>query len=302
MIRFEEQDEVVLDKKTGLIWTKNASLSDFPMTWNEALSFIKDLNHSELYGYSDWRLPNRKELFTIIDHETINPSLPPFHPFVKVFTSYYWTSTSCARLPDQAWYIHLGGARVFKGMKYGSYMVWPVRISENHSKGQVFQTGQQNCFNESGIVIDCHNTGQDGEFQSGLRFGRNRFIEDTHFITDNATDLTWLKNANLYNDTADWKTAFDLVLQMNRDGKYGHNDWRVPNIVELESLTDMGRHSPALPVDHLFIDVQDFYWSSTTSAYDTNYAWVLYMIDGAVGVGHKPLSEFYLWPVRNHKR
>jgi len=66
----------------------------------------------------------------------------PGHPFTNIFTGYYWTSSSCARLPNQAWYIHLGGARVFKGMKYGSYMVWPVRIAENHNNSQVFQTGQ----------------------------------------------------------------------------------------------------------------------------------------------------------------
>ncbi len=301
MNRFEEQNEVVLDKKTGLTWTKNASLSDFPMTWDEALAFIKDLNHSGLYGYNDWKLPNRKELLSLTSHETINPSLPPFHPFENVFSSYYWTSTSCVRLPDQAWYIHLGGARVFKGMKYGSYMVWPVRIAENHNNSQVLQTGQQNCFNENGVIIECYNTGQDGQFQSGLSYNKNRFTEKTHLIQDNATGLTWSKDANIFKGTMDWKGAFDRVLHMNREQQYGHNDWRVPNILELESLTDMGQHSPALPIDHLFMGVQDFYWSSTSSMYDTNYAWVLYMVDGAVGVGHKPLSEFFLWPVRRTK-
>jgi hypothetical protein len=49
-----------------------------------------------------------------------------------------------------------------------------------------------------------------------------------------------------------------------------------------------------------FINVQNFYWSSTTSMYETRYAWALYMRDGAVGVGFKSLSEFYLWPVRNN--
>ena len=296
MNRFEEQGECVLDKQTGLVWTKNASLSDFPMTWTEAFTFIKDLNHSVLFGFGDWKLPNRRELFSIISHETIHPSLAPFHPFVNVFSGYYWTSTSCARLPDQAWYIHLGGARVFKGMKYGSYMVWPVRLSENFSK--VIQTGQRNCYNEHGGIIDCQNTGQDGEFKSGLYCHKNRFTENAHFITDNATGLTWLKNANIFKDTVDWKTAFDLLSKMDKESTSGYNDWRLPNIVELESLIDSGRHSPALPVDHRFTDVQSYYWSSTTSMYETNYAWVLYITDGAVGVGHKPLSEFYLWPVR----
>lgn len=53
-----------------------------------------------------------------------------------------------------------------------------------------------------------------------------------------------------------------------------------------------------LPVDHLSVNVQEFYWFSTTSKYDINYSWVLNIKDGAVGLGYKPLSEFYLWPVR----
>jgi hypothetical protein len=126
-------------------------------------------------------------------------------------------------------------------------------------------------------------------------------MHNATFLYDNATDLTWLKNATFNNDMMDWKSAFDLVEKMNRECKYGHNDWRLPGIVELESLTDMRRHSPALPVDNLFINVQEFYWSSTTSMYDTHYAWVLYTRDGVVGVGFKLLSEFYLWPVRKNK-
>lgn len=300
MNRFSVEDETVIDTQTGLMWTKNASLFNFPMSWDEALNSIKELNQSEIYGYHDWKLPNRKELFSLMSHKTFNPSLPYDHPFINIFTGYYWTSTSCARLPKQAWYIHLGGARVFKGMKYASYMVWPVRNADDLNI-RVFQTGQQNCYDENGYITDCHDTGQDGEFQAGMKYKKYRFIENTHLIFDKATGLTWLKNANIYKQTADWKLAFNLVLQMNRESKYGHNDWRVPDITELESLTDMGRHSPALSVDHLFTDVQDFYWSSTTSMYDTSYAWTLYMIDGAIGVGHKPLSEFYLWPVRGNK-
>jgi Protein of unknown function (DUF1566) len=297
MKRFLEQDEVVLDINTGLIWSKNASLSDFPMTWNEALSFMEELNQSALYGHADWKLPNRRELFSLMSHEDVNPSLPHGHPFINVFAGYYWTSTSCVRLPNQAWYIHLGGARVFKGMKHGSYMIWPVRIAD-HLDNQVFKTGQRNCYDVNGDIIDCRNTGQDGEFQSGLQCNKPRFIEDAYSVYDNATNLIWLKSANCSNDMLDWKSAFDLINKMNGEWKYGYNDWRIPSIVELETLTDMSQHSPALPVDHQFINVQEFYWSSTTSMYDAYYAWVLYLKDGAVGVGYKSLSEFYLWPVR----
>ena len=297
MNRFLEQNDAISDTRTGLMWPRNASLSEFPMTWNEALAFVKDLNDAELSGFSDWKLPNRKELFSLISHETINPSLPLPHPFINIFTSYYWTSTTCARLPKQAWYIHLGGARVFTGFKYSSYIVWPVRCADTFDN-RIFQTGQQQCYEETGEIIDCGNTGQDGEFQSGLQYEEPRFREDVDYVYDSATGLTWQRDADFHGGVVDWQGALDLVGEMNGERRHGYNDWRLPGIIELEGLTDMNRHSPALPFGHPFTNVQDYYWSTTTSMYETRYAWVLYMRDGGVGVGFKPLSEFYLWPVR----
>jgi hypothetical protein len=296
MGRFLQNNDVVLDTRTGLMWPRNASLSDFPMAWTEALAFVKNLNRSRFQGHADWKLPNRRELFSLVSHETINPSLPAAHPFVNVFNGYYWTSTSCARLPDQAWYIHLGGARVFKGMKYNSYLVWPVRLADT-AGARVFETGQQRCYDESGDPIDCRGTGQDGELCRTPLEG-SRFTQREDLIDDRMTGLTWLKDADINGEVVDWKTALDGVRKMNQTGAQEYSDWRVPDILELESLTDMGRHSPALPRRHPFVNVREFYWSATPSAYDTRYAWALYARDGVVGVGYKPLKEFYLWPVR----
>jgi hypothetical protein len=68
----------------------------------------------------------------------------------------------------------------------------------------------------------------------------------------------------------------DFRIGFNREneprGKLGFSNWRLPEIIELESLTDMTRHFPALAGDHLFLNVQDFYWPSTTSMYNTDYA------------------------------
>lgn len=278
MSRFLSDNEIVIDSQTGLMWTKNASLFDFPMSWVEALNTVKEINKSGFHGYQNWKMPNRKELFSLISFKTINPSLPIDHPFTGVFSGYYWTSSTCARLPNQAWYVHLGGARVFKGMKYGSYMVWPVRTVDNNNKSKLFQTGQKSCFDEGGTIIDCHHTGQDGEIQAGLKFTTDRFTKHKQTIHDNYTDLTWLRNAKVHENVMDWKSAFNLISRMNNEMAYGHNDWRMPNIIELESLTDMSQHSPALSNYHPFNNIKEFYWSSTTSMYDMNYAWVLYRV------------------------
>ncbi len=297
MQRFDRQGDVIHDLATGLIWSCNASLSEFPLAWDEAFEFVKTLNQSEFGGFTDWKMPNRRELFSLLSHTTINPSLPAQHPFEGVFPGYYWTSTSCARLPDQAWYIHLGGARVFKGMKYNAYMVWPVR----HVGGAVnppFQTGQRQCFGMEGEIVNCTCTGQDGELQSGMPYPEERFEEENDTVFDRATGLTWMKKAGFKQKMIAWADAFDIIEQINRQALHGFADWRMPTIAELESLTDMDLYAPSLAHNHPFVSVQDFYWSATTSAYNTDYAWALYLRDGAIGVGYKPLSEFFLWPVR----
>ena len=297
MPRFETNDNTVRDKQTGLMWPRNAALAEFPLAWDEAFSFIREQNHLGLYGYNDWKLPNRREMYSLIDLETINPSLPPDHPFVDVFNGYYWTSTSCARLPDQAWYIHLGGARVFKGMKYNAYMIWPVRLADTGGS-TIASTGQRHCYDPTGNVIHCLNTGQDAEYRSGRQPSGPRFTTTGDTVDDNATGLTWLRNADLIAAPLDWQTAFNAVADLNRQAFSGFNDWRVPHIDELEGLVDLGRHSPALPERHPFVDVKDFYWSATSSRYDRDYAWALYARDGIIGVGYKTLPEFHLWPVR----
>ncbi|MEE4607345.1 MAG: DUF1566 domain-containing protein [Desulfobacteraceae bacterium] len=297
MDRFQTIEDTVLDTGTGLMWTRDAALAEFPLSWSEALAFVEELNTSRFAGHADWKLPHRRELFSLVSHETINPSLPMDHPFANVFNGYYWTSTTCARLPDQAWYIHLGGARVFKGMKYNAYMLWPVRVAEA-GKESVFRTGQRRCYDARGAVIECAGTGQDGALQAGASIDGPRFDAEDGLVRDRISGLSWLQNANFAGAVLDWQAALDRVQRMNQARAHGFSDWRLPTIAELERLTDMDHHSPALPVEHPFAQVQDFYWSATTSAYDPRYAWVLYTKDGVVGVGYKPLKEFYFWPVR----
>lgn len=294
--RFRADGATVYDQQTGLMWTQDAAISELPMTWEETLAFLSEMNAAEFAGYQDWHLPNRRELFSLIDHARINPAVAGSDIFENIFHGYYWTSTSCARLPAQAWYVHLGGAKVYRGMKYVSYMVWPVRVA--HDPAAVFQTGQRACYDAAGQSISCENTRQDGAFRIGRPWPEPRFKAGGSTVYDHLTGLTWSRMADWKESLLTWPDAFAQLEAMNRQHVHGYNDWRMPDIRELESLVDLGRHSPALPCEHPFVDVRNFYWSSTTSAYETNYAWTLYLQDGAVGVGYKAKAEFYLWPVR----
>ena len=125
--RFEAGGDTVQDRLTGLTWTRDASPAEFPLRWQEALDFVAGLNRRAAFGFSDWRLPNRRELRSLISHQTRRPALPAGHPFVNVFAGWYWSATTAAISPGHAWYVDLDGGRMFYGGKDQSFKLWPVR-------------------------------------------------------------------------------------------------------------------------------------------------------------------------------
>lgn len=292
--RFDIQGEVVLDRLTSLIWLRNANLADFPMTWPEALEHVARMNREQSLGFVDWRLPNRRELLSLIDYQTKKPTLPEGHPFRNVVLGWYWTSTNAAIHPGYAWYVHMEGARTFYGRKDQFYLAWPVRGGD---QSRLWQTGQTACFDVLGKQIPCPGTGQDGEIRFGTPWPSPRFEELGEVARDRLTGLTWLCKAHFTNSAVSWQQALDAVRELRGQGLGGLVNWRLPNILELESLVDCSTHRPALPPGHPFSSVQEAYWSSTSSFFETDWAWVLYLHKGALGVGYKIKREFMVWPV-----
>jgi hypothetical protein len=100
----------VTDNLTRLIWDKNAGRGW--LLWEDAVSLCRSLSHNgqDLNDGSrsgDWRLPNVNEFQSLVDYSQFGPCLPKGHPFVGVQNK-YWTSTTHARWPSNAWFIHLG--------------------------------------------------------------------------------------------------------------------------------------------------------------------------------------------------
>jgi len=114
-------------------------------------------------------------------------------------------------------------------------------------------------------------------------------------VLDHLTGLLWRRSANLTAQPVVWPAALAAVAELNQ--KDAENHWRLPTINELEVLVDCATHSPALPSGHPFVDVQDIYWSSSSSLFEPDWAWALYLDKGATGVGQKRLAEFSVWAV-----
>lgn len=293
--RFAVHGEVVRDELTGLFWSLNANIGGFPLSWQDALAQIQLLNRDGYGDFVDWRLPNRRELRSLMSYQTRNPCLPDGHPFLNVYLNWYWTSTSAAIHPAYAWYVHLEGARMFYGGKDQYSLFWPVRGSGN---GLLSSTGADRCLGKQGDEIPCPGTGQDGELQVGVSWPQPRFVFNDGLVKDKLTDLVWARRANATGEAVTWEQALQSIRELNhRKGFGGAANWRLPNINELESLVDCRFHSPSLPAGHPFTETQEGYWSSTTSFFETDWAWVLYLHKGACGVGHKPGKTFHVWPV-----
>jgi len=121
----DNSDSTISDRATGLMWLRD----DYPvgLDWETALAYVQGLNMERYLGYEDWRLPNAKELQSIVDYTrapsaTDSPAIDPAFHCTSVSDEngqwnwgYYWTSTThaSARGGENAVYIAFGEALGF---------------------------------------------------------------------------------------------------------------------------------------------------------------------------------------------
>jgi hypothetical protein len=136
----ENGDGTVTDNLTGLIWLKDAGCAIFfpgdstgqnARNWSSAITAANSLTDgfcglSDSSSPSDWRLPNVKELNSLIDYGRYNFALPSVHPFINV-KSMYWSSTTNANSASFAWLVSALFGSVQGYGKASIFYVWPVR-------------------------------------------------------------------------------------------------------------------------------------------------------------------------------
>ena len=233
---------MVRDNNTGLIWeVKTDEPSDIhymydTYTWQDAQDvFITNLNTNNFGGFSDWRMPTVKEL-SFIRNMDYDPIIINTDYFPNTINDYYWSFLTCAHDPLLAWIVSFSGGVVYCFDKALNYYVRAVRGG-----------------------------------QSSTDFTDN----SDGTVTDIRTGLVWQKDTS--SDTYTWQQALAYCegLILNNDGEWTndvpnasgvkYDDWRLPNVNELQLLVDYSRDaSPSINIDYFPNTLASFYWSSTT--------------------------------------
>jgi len=228
-------DGTVTDTVTGLMWQKT---DGGEMTIQNAQLYCNTLT---LGGYTNWRLPNAYEGYSILNLGDLNPALDTNY-FTKNSAEYWWTSDRQVGDTSVIWVTNAGGG------------------IGNHPMTETISAGGVKNFYVRAVrnittppVIPAHFTDNgDGT------------------VTDNLTSLTWEKV--LVQDTIPWEQALNYADTLKLAG---YTDWRLPNIKELQSISDLTVTNPAMnPIFTLGTGAK-FYWSSTTQFNNAPDAWYL---------------------------
>lgn len=243
----DNNNGTVSDPRTGLIWKKcaegqiynsnanNCSSHDSGVfTWTSALQQVGIINTSgvgENFGKTDWRLPNVKELLSIVDSSCTQPVINEvFFPNLLWFfdgmveTSTYWSSSAYVKDGNYAWTVEFSNGDVSPERKDYSYNHTHVRLVRDY-----LTTVEQPV---------------------------SQYIRDDlkESVLDSHTGFTWQDNVNI---TRNWNEALSYCSTLTLGRK---SDWRLPSKDEiLTMLLDGDRH-----IDEAFINtVGNFHWTSS---------------------------------------
>jgi len=214
------------------------------MTWERAAAHCKSLS---LGGHNDWRLPFAHELFSITNHNDGKPALDPV--FSRSDAEYRWPADPRADDPSRVWVVNAGGG------------IGP------HPKNETTSAGGRRPFHARCVRSSVK---ADGLFNSYKDNGDAT-------VTDNHTGLIWQKAEAP--ELTTWEEALKYAEALSLGGR---DDWRLPNIKELQSLNDEHRTRPSIDATYFPGATPSEYWSSTTLANHSTRAWTM---DFNFGIG-----------------
>ena len=253
----DHNDGTITDNITGLMWEKDMGEKT---TFSEAFTKASD---SRLGGYTDWRVPNIKELYSLILFSGTVKGEVAVDFFID--TNYFNqnigdTSIGEREIDAQTW----SSTEYVSTTMNSDATVFGVNFVDGRIKGYPKYHPRTKAANTMYFRMVRGNT----------NYGRNNFIDNGDgTISDLATGLMWQKTDD--GTSRDWEESLNYAEGLTLGNK---SDWRLPNAKELQSIVDYTRspkttNSPA--IDPLFecTEISDpdgntghypFYWTGTS--------------------------------------
>ncbi len=248
-------DGTVTDEVTGLMWQQTPV---YGISYDAAVAGASSVRTG---GYTDWRLPSIKELYSLIDFRgTTGRSAAESAPYLDtgVFEFRYGNEAAGERHIDAQ---YCSSTRYVGTTMNGAPTVFGVNFADGRIKGYPM-------VRRRGGVKTFH-----------VRYVRGRGdygVNDFHAggggtITDRATGLTWARSDS--GAGMSWQEALAWVEKRNAEAYLGHDDWRLPNAKELQSLVDYSRApavtgsaaiDPLFEITRLADGTYPYFWTSTT--------------------------------------
>ena len=244
-------DGTISDLNTGLMWIKARGAK---VTWEAART---GASTCRVGGHSDWRMPTIKELYSLIDfrggfHIRVADSYPYLD--TRYFGFAYGDESKGERGIDcQDW-----TATEYIGTTMNNNpTVFGVNFADGRIKGYPkTHPGPQ------GMGRTAH-TLYVRYVRGNTAYGKNDFHDNSDgTITDRATGLMWQQADS--GKGFNWEQALAYAASLDLAG---HNDWRLPNAKELQSIVDYSRipaSAPIFRISKLEDGEYPFFWSSTT--------------------------------------
>jgi hypothetical protein len=231
----------VRDMVTGLTWQRSPDTDgDGVLTRGDKLALAQaqalpaKLNVAKFGGFDDWRLPSIKELYSLLDARGTDPS-GPMNPDTTHLTPYldtkyfrftYGDATGERVIDSQ----YASSTRYVGTSARGFGKLFGVNFADGRIKGYDLQIpggGVQKTF-----FVIC--------VRGNPAYGQNDFHDNGDgTITDRATGLTWSKADS--GQAMNWQDALAWVQKKNAEKLFGHDDWRLPSVKELQSIVDYSR-------------------------------------------------------------
>lgn len=285
-------DGTVSDRETGLIWKTGAHPG---LTWQEALALANPSGAAPGKA-AGWRLPNRRELQSLIDYRRDYPALPPDASLTGIANSYCWSSSTTAASPAQAWAVHplFGDTRPLdKTAKAAAWLVRP----EAPAGSRLPQTSEW-------LRTPAAETRLPKEV---IGASLPRFTPNPDgTITDNLTGLMWLADADCFGKLS-WEEAQEAVRRFDSDkspficeGYTGsYRDWLLAGTEQLRQLEPPTKTDPVA-----WLDGQGFknvrpqgYWTAGESMANIYYAW-LFNLRAGEKRSYPKTMKFHAMPYR----